>query len=98
MSDPKLTTADVERAQLARHASRRNLDSGSTLAPEPAEKKTSDKKKKPGLAGWKHFLAGAVAGVCEVAATQPLDTAKTNMQTNPGKPRTSWIRSFSSHD
>jgi hypothetical protein len=44
-----------------------------------------EKKKEVKLAGWKHFLAGGIAGACEVIATMPLDVAKTQMQINPGK-------------
>jgi len=53
---------------------------------EPTEKKVETKKKdQKKLAGWKHALSGAVAGVCEVLGTMPLDVAKTNLQMHPGK-------------
>lgn len=48
-------------------------------------KANNEKKKDAKLAGWKHFLAGGIAGACEVFATMPLDVAKTQMQINPGK-------------
>ncbi|GBG29255.1 Mitochondrial substrate carrier family protein Z [Hondaea fermentalgiana] len=80
---PPLT--DAAKAQLARHASRKHLASDGfqdeVVAP-PKEKKKAIKTK---LAGWKHFVAGGVAGACEVIGTMPLDVAKTQMQINPGK-------------
>ena len=68
---------DAEAKSLARHASRRNIDTDGTLAPvgdaKKAEKPAKAKADKPKLAGWKHFAAGAVAGAAEVLATQPLE-------------------------
>ena len=74
-------TDEANRRILARKASQRNLESAGTLA----ETNTKKEKKQVKLAGWKHATAGAIAGVCEVLGTMPLDVAKTNMQMNPGK-------------
>lgn len=81
MSSSTPAPNDAERRVLARHASQRNQETAGTLAAAPAPAK----EKKPALAFWKHSVAGAVAGVCEVLGTMPLDVAKTNMQMHPGK-------------
>jgi len=73
-------------AQLVRHASKKMMETGgyqdSTVEGSVTSKNKPIKTK---LAGWKHFVAGGVAGACEVIATMPLDVAKTQMQINPGK-------------
>jgi len=81
-SNPTRSVEDAEKRILARKASQRNQQTAGTLADVGGGDKKAVEKK---LAGWKHALAGAVAGVCEVLGTMPLDVAKTNMQMHPGK-------------
>uniref|UniRef100_A0A6S8D7U5 Mitochondrial carrier protein n=1 Tax=Aplanochytrium stocchinoi TaxID=215587 RepID=A0A6S8D7U5_9STRA len=87
----KTGKADAEaanRVTLARQLSRRHmLKEGmqDNLEAESKPKATDKNGGKTKLAGWKHFVAGATAGACEVLATMPLDTVKTQMQINPGK-------------
>jgi len=78
MADSK-KASEAEARLLARKASRHHIDTEGTLAdpapkPAAAAAAAAEKKKEVKLAGWKHFTAGAVAGVAEVLATQPLDT------------------------
>lgn len=60
-------TEEAQQKLLARHASRRHIDTEGTLAEK--DKPTEKKKAAPKVAAWKHALAGGVAGVAEVAAT-----------------------------
>jgi solute carrier family 25 citrate transporter 1 len=84
-------TKEAEIRALARHASRKNIDTDGTLASgldnnnTNKKKSSSTPKKEVKLAGWKHFLAGGVAGAAEVLATQPLDAIKTQLQMNRTK-------------
>lgn len=70
----------AERKILARRASQRNVETSGMLS---EDRKSTNAL--PKLAGWKHAVAGATAGVFEVLGTMPLDVAKTNMQMHPGK-------------
>lgn len=72
------STEDVAKASALK-------DEGSTRTATAIGSKSQEKKKEAKLAGWKHFLAGGIAGACEVITTMPLDVAKTQMQINPGK-------------
>jgi len=81
---PEISDLEAAKTRLVRHASRKHLATDGLhdqLQPEPVKEKPEKIK----LAGWKHFVAGGVAGACEVIGTMPLDVAKTQMQINPGK-------------
>lgn len=90
MADPKQQSSEAaaNRVTLARQLSRRHMLKGGLSDNLEAEVKPKTQAKKGGktkLAGWKHFVAGGVAGACEVMTTMPLDVVKTQMQINPGK-------------